>query len=110
MLAVAHHAQQGVFDAGVCVGIVPEDSIYSLLAERGERIVGRATPIRSATWRFGSSAAGPLGSSARDEAPCVGSCPQGQSRRPPRGIQVAMTGSPGRSRSWRLVMSRWKVP
>ncbi len=39
MLTLADRTQQGFFDASVCAGIVPKDSIYSLLAEHGERIV-----------------------------------------------------------------------
>src|SRR4051812_14452625 len=31
--------QQGFFDAAWCVGLLPERSIYALLAEHGERIV-----------------------------------------------------------------------
>ena len=38
MLAVADR-QQGFFDAAWCSGLLPEDSIYSLLAEHGDRIV-----------------------------------------------------------------------
>jgi hypothetical protein len=38
MLAVADR-QQGFFDAGWCSGLLPEDSIHWLLAQRGDRIV-----------------------------------------------------------------------
>ena len=38
MLAVADR-QQGFFDAAWCAGLLPEDSIYGLLSEHGERIV-----------------------------------------------------------------------
>src|ERR671922_2475967 len=38
MLAVADR-QRGFFDAAWCSELLPEDSIYSLLAERGDRIV-----------------------------------------------------------------------
>jgi transposase len=38
MLAVADR-QRGLFDAAWCSGLLPEDSIYSLLAEHGDRIV-----------------------------------------------------------------------
>src|SRR5919109_649443 len=38
MLATADR-QQGFFDAAWCAELVPEDSIYALLAEHGERIV-----------------------------------------------------------------------
>ena len=41
MLSVADR-QQGFFDAGWCAGLVPAESIYSLLAEHGERIVSDA--------------------------------------------------------------------
>src|SRR4051812_31715201 len=33
------NGQQGFFDAAWCVGLLPERSIYALLAEHGERIV-----------------------------------------------------------------------
>jgi transposase len=39
MLTVADRAQQGFFDASWCGNLLPRDSIYSLLAEHGERIV-----------------------------------------------------------------------
>ena len=39
MLRAADRAQQGFFDASICAGILPEDSVYALLAEHGERIV-----------------------------------------------------------------------
>jgi hypothetical protein len=39
MLTVADRAQQGFFDASVRASIVPQDSIYTLLAEHGHRIV-----------------------------------------------------------------------
>lgn len=39
MLTVADGAQQGFFDASVCGSIIPEESIYALLAAHGERIV-----------------------------------------------------------------------
>lgn len=39
MLRAADRAQQGFFDASICTGILPEDSVYALLAEHGERIV-----------------------------------------------------------------------
>jgi transposase len=39
MLTVADRGQQGFFDASVCGGLLPEESIYSLLAEHGHRIV-----------------------------------------------------------------------
>jgi hypothetical protein len=38
MLAMADR-QQGFFDAAWCSGLLPEGSIYSLLAEHGDRIV-----------------------------------------------------------------------
>ena len=38
MLSVADR-QQGFFDAAWCSALLPEDSIYALLAEHGERIV-----------------------------------------------------------------------
>lgn len=38
MLRAADRAQQGFFDASVCGGLLPEESIYALLAEHGERI------------------------------------------------------------------------
>ena len=62
MLTVADR-QQGLFDAGWCWELLPEDSIYALLAEHGDRIVrdedfsdcysgrqGRPS-IRRACWR-----------------------------------------------------------
>jgi len=39
VLTVADRAQQGFFDASICASIVPEESIYALLAEHGERLV-----------------------------------------------------------------------
>ena len=39
MLTVADHAQRGFFDASWCGDLLPADSIYSLLAEHGHRIV-----------------------------------------------------------------------
>ncbi len=42
MLAVAERVQQGLFDATWCGNVVPRDSFYGLLAERGERIVSDA--------------------------------------------------------------------
>ena len=39
MLRVADR-RQGLFDAAWCLTLLPEESIYALLAERGERIVG----------------------------------------------------------------------
>jgi len=39
VLRAADRAQQGFFDASICTGILPEDSVYALLAEHGERIV-----------------------------------------------------------------------
>lgn len=39
MLTVADQAQQGFFDASWCGDLLAKDSIYSLLAEHGERIV-----------------------------------------------------------------------
>jgi transposase len=38
MLTVADR-QRGLFDAGWCRELLPEDSIYALLAEHGDRIV-----------------------------------------------------------------------
>jgi hypothetical protein len=38
MLSLADR-QQGFFDAAWCSELLPEDSIYALLAEHGERIV-----------------------------------------------------------------------
>ena len=38
MLSVADR-QQGFFDAAWCSALLPEDSIYALLAEHGDRIV-----------------------------------------------------------------------
>jgi hypothetical protein len=38
MLGVADR-QRGFFDAGWCSELLPEGSIYSLLAEQGDRIV-----------------------------------------------------------------------
>ena len=39
MLKVVDRSQQGFFDASVCGSLIAEESIYSLLAEHGERIV-----------------------------------------------------------------------
>jgi transposase/IS5 family transposase len=39
MLTVADRAQQGFFDASICGGLVPKESIYALLATHGHRIV-----------------------------------------------------------------------
>lgn len=38
MLSVADR-QQGFFDAAWCAALLPEDSVYALLAEHGDRIV-----------------------------------------------------------------------